>query len=520
MELQLEQLTALEPDLDRLLNELTLPADQHLQGAEEYCDWLERAASAKVAWQHCSIFPATGTFTPQNLSDITTAITRSKTHLLAYHESFIPHFHWLHPCRSIGRGHSCDCGARGRLRSLDFPTKLTWFKHPGTYEALRKSVFYLQMGERRIISSRYDGQTGLLFSRESGDQINWGDTRGWREKDQDLEQHIHDGPPDGFEDCGSVFDSLSGKRKNLGPIGAAPKRATTKLQEATLRVKEVIRKHRPMSCNHLQDLEDFSSAVQCYEGYPSRIRDIIACAWDAVTRENKTLPFRQLIVNLEQSTLNTTNYLSLDDSYNVVCHLLNQQFQDPLDFLSNIVKIMDKTMPKVNTMSIVGPAGCGKTYFFETLAQLAWTTGRPVSTFNKHAAFPFDDCLNKRLLLFNELSIAESHIDMLKSVFEGSLTTINCKYERRAILQRTPCIVTTNNNFILDLPHEHQDPYNQRIIRYTWTAQPWLKNVHFYPHPLVWKQLFNHVVTQTSLPTFETHPVILSNQESTFDYIF
>ena len=507
-------------EIEEILTTLSVDYnDPELEGiGEEFCDWLEKAAGAKTAWQQVSIFPANGQFTEQEKLNILSALSASQTHLVAYHDSWNPHFHWLHPCRSIGRGHSCDCGARQRLRPFGGTIRLNWYKHPGTYEALRKTVFYLQMDERRILSARYDGKTGLLFARQSGNQINWGDNDQWRKEDQDLEQYNDDGGQEGLPYCQDMSYAVFGKRANSGDDGAAPKRRT-KLQETTIRVKELIRQRRPLSVNHLQDLLEFNDIVEIYIGNVAKIKDIIGCAWDAVTRENKNTSFRDLIINLEKSGLKNCRYLDLKQSYIVMCHLLNQQCADPLEFLKQCISILDKTQSKVNTLAIIGPAGCGKTYFVETLAELSWTCGRPASTFNKHSAFPFDDCLNKRMLLFNELSIAESHIDMLKSVFEGSLTTINCKYEKRAILQRTPCFITTNNNFILDLPHVHQSAYNQRIIKHNWHPQPWLKDVHFYPHPLVWKQLYNHVVTETPLATFNSNPEFKCTNELETEYI-
>lgn len=128
------------------------------------------------------------------------------------------------------------------------------------------------------------------------------------------------------------------------------------------------------------------------------------------------------------------------------------QKKDRMQFGLDLLSVLDKKTNKKNCFWIKGPNDTGKSGLIRQLAEKYFkhTYGQPVN----YSQFPFNDCLQKRILLWEEANIGDKVIDECKNVFGGQPCFINVKYKSACRMSRTPVLITSN----FDLwRHSYQD---------------------------------------------------------------
>lgn len=157
-----------------------------------------------------------------------------------------------------------------------------------------------------------------------------------------------------------------------------------------------------------------------------------------------------------------------------------------IDFVTNIINIVDKVIPKVNTLVIVSPPSSGKTFFVNSLLAMMWSVGRITNSTKSSGTFVFQDAKGKRAIEWNEcLMIGKEFIETCKKIWEGDTTKVDVKFKSGQTLTRTPLFVTSNQDPWIYCP-EQKKAFTDRCFYYKWTVQPWLKQVTHYPCPAAW----------------------------------
>lgn len=205
--------------------------------------------------------------------------------------------------------------------------------------------------------------------------------------------------------------------------------------------------------------------------------DPCECLWEAIN-----VPFEDY-------------YLSLPDSRDVLIQLLENQYFDYAaatnqtvseavgQFLKEVYEICEKVRPKQNALEIIGPAGSGKSYFVDCIAAFYINVGH-ARNFSKLENFPLQSCVNRRIILWNECQVEQSAHDTVKLLLGGDPCPANIKYLDVQTIPRTPVLITANRQYL-----PFNEPFNQRMIRYTWTPAPFLKDIKKKPHPLAYRCL-------------------------------
>lgn len=182
-------------------------------------------------------------------------------------------------------------------------------------------------------------------------------------------------------------------------------------------------------------------------------------------------------------------YYSITESANHVFEFLCNSFGGETgadEFLSELVDILDRRRPKVNAMEIISPPSTGKTWFFDMICDFFINVGH-LKNMNRYSQFPFQDCLNRRIILWNEPNCHPEFLDTIKTIYGGDRCGAAVKCKDDAVIYRTPLIVTTNNPMF-----PSNDALNhRRIIK---TFQPWSKMKEVgekKPHPLAFGVLLN-----------------------------
>ena len=182
-------------------------------------------------------------------------------------------------------------------------------------------------------------------------------------------------------------------------------------------------------------------------------------------------------------------YYNVETSVKVLDDLVNYQCnEDPelvLAFMSDLFNILERKLPKLNTLIIISPASSGKNFFFDCIKDYYLNVGQ-ISKLNKYNSFPVQDTEGRRLIFFNEPNYSDDYLETLKLLFGGDSTNVSVKYKKEAPVYRTPVIVTTNNTLTCMTDVSFRD----RIRIYRWVQAPYLRDLHKKPHPLATFELF------------------------------
>lgn len=180
-------------------------------------------------------------------------------------------------------------------------------------------------------------------------------------------------------------------------------------------------------------------------------------------------------------------YYSINESVAIMSDLLDYQFcgdeDNVREFLSSLYNVCDKLVAKRNTLFILSPPNAGKNYFIDAVIHFYLNFGQ-IGNFNKYSSFPLQECVNRRILFWNEPSAEPAAFETLKMLFGGDTCNAKIKYEDDAVIQRTPVIITSNNDcFPTD------EAFNSRIFKYTWRQCDLLKKHTKKPFPVAWPLL-------------------------------
>lgn len=134
-------------------------------------------------------------------------------------------------------------------------------------------------------------------------------------------------------------------------------------------------------------------------------------------------------------------------------------------------------------MFILSPPNAGKNFFFDAVIHYFLNFGQ-LGNFNKYNSFPMQECVNKRIILWNEPVLEASAVETLKTIFGGDTANAKVKYQNDAIITRTPVIVLSNNDVF-----PKDEAFRSRIISYEWRACDDLKKLKKKPWPLAFYTL-------------------------------
>lgn len=183
-------------------------------------------------------------------------------------------------------------------------------------------------------------------------------------------------------------------------------------------------------------------------------------------------------------------YGTLDESVKIIDDLLRHQHSDDQEeisrFLTAVVDIIDKRIPKCNTLVVISPPSAGKNFFFDMIFSICVNYGQ-LGQANRHNLFAFQEAPNKRVLVWNEPNYESSLTDTIKMMTAGDPFTVRVKNKPDMHVRRTPLIVMTNVQ--VDFMYDHA--FVDRLIKFRWTPAPFLKECEFKPYPMAFFEILN-----------------------------
>lgn len=175
-------------------------------------------------------------------------------------------------------------------------------------------------------------------------------------------------------------------------------------------------------------------------------------------------------------------YYSIDDSLELLNNILMYQFNNNtmkiIEFLTNLYNVINKSIPKKNSIFVLSPPNAGKNLFFDTFIHYCLNFGQ-LGNFNRYSSFPMMECVDKRIILWNEPVLESSAAETLKMLFGGDTVVAKIKYAPDAVIMRTPVIILSNNDVF-----PNDKAFRSRMYTYKWKTFNALKNYKKKPHPL------------------------------------
>lgn len=172
-------------------------------------------------------------------------------------------------------------------------------------------------------------------------------------------------------------------------------------------------------------------------------------------------------------------YLSDEETKYIINTLLDYQCGDEKrQFVTDLINVTDMKIPKRNCFLVVSPPSAGKNFFFDAVKDYYLNVGQMQNP-NKYNTFAYQDCHNRRLLIWNEPNYEPRETENLKMLFAGDNLSANVKCKPQANVKRTPVICMSNN-----VPRfANHEAFEDRIITYYWKSAPFLKECLKKPRP-------------------------------------
>jgi len=183
-------------------------------------------------------------------------------------------------------------------------------------------------------------------------------------------------------------------------------------------------------------------------------------------------------------------YYNIENSVKILDEMVRFQNNDDDDcclyFVKSLFEVLERKIPKFNTLVIHSHPNSGKNYFFDAIMNFYINRGT-MNNPNKNSQFAYQDVASRRVIIWNEPNYSHDHIEKLKMILGGDCCTVNVKFSADRPMYRTPVIVMTNNvvSFMT-----HPAFLNCRLKVFEWGEAPWLLEHKKYPNPLATPHLF------------------------------
>jgi phage/plasmid-associated DNA primase len=116
------------------------------------------------------------------------------------------------------------------------------------------------------------------------------------------------------------------------------------------------------------------------------------------------------------------------------------------NFARDVVAVINKRSGKKNCLWLQGVSNAGKSQVIGSLlnAYFPNTMGTPNNS--PRTTFTFNDCMYKRVILWEEPNITIDNIEDVKIILGGQDCRIDAKYQSSAVMQATPFFITSNKH--------------------------------------------------------------------------
>lgn len=403
------------------------------------------------------------------------------------------HLHNVHICNSYGAHQGCRC----KIARPSGASVKREYIHGASNQRTKEVLLYLEKGERRII------QENPLDGARPDDHEMSNFIKEWRESSGCVRHR--DSSSSGLEGGEVLFEPFGTGAANDAP---QPKPSGDRARERVDKVQlgeqasQKILEWQPVDMGKFREHADFKKFFPALYWDDTLWNSLGTRAWEDATQKWNSLSVREIIEERRFSPEEELAWYSPSHSAKILMRLLLEQFGNAdlvLEWVQKVQAVLDRAVPKVNTICLVSAPSSGKTFAMKPLLDLLWNVGKIRNTQKGGDSFTYQDALNKRANEWNECCLVGNEvIDTAKMVWEGHKTPVNVKYKSNTILGKTPLIVTSNNRPWAHAPQSGK-AFLDRCVYATWQSQPWLKGCNYGLHPMAWQSVFSLIEDSSPL---------------------
>lgn len=406
------------------------------------------------------------------------------------------HIHIIHDC-SYGGSH-CRCSFRNKIKpyghykpSRKFIKPIYEFNRTDWYDIFIY-FFLVKRGER----GKYIYINGTSWPAPSDvELVQW---RNHEKKYEEQERLAREKGIWHFNDGERQENNFSGRKSNQNlrreflQEGPSSKRSKyqSKFAKVHAEVQTILREKWPVPLSSVTKLPEFFKNVFLIDPLNKNNVESAIENYGLELNSLKLKDFEQRLLLIEDPLFYPDyNYGSLEESIEIIDNLIRYQCNDDdhqiITFLTALVDLLDRRLPKYNCLTIISPPSSGKGFFFDMICAILCNYGS-FGTANKNDLFAFQAAFGKRLIMWNEANYESSETNTLKKLFAGDAATVRKKYHKGdENIARTPIIVNSNHvlNYMLD------DTFNERIKVFKWERAEFLESISYKPNPMAFFSL-------------------------------
>nr|QTE04061.1 MAG: nonstructural protein 1 [Turdus pallidus parvoviridae sp.] len=185
-----------------------------------------------------------------------------------------------------------------------------------------------------------------------------------------------------------------------------------------------------------------SSEILSYLMMPN-IESVLPRGFNFVAMQLRKEPFEPVSID-ERPVIHLALKVRVSKLRLFLCGVQGWSVKQYKCFFLLLMKVMNGDTSKKNCMWIWGPSNTGKStvaaafidYFFPTCV------GKPDN--NDRTSFPFNACVNKRVIFWEEPTIHPQNVEDVKCLMSGTTFSTDIKYQSAVEIHKTPVLVTCN----------------------------------------------------------------------------
>lgn len=189
--------------------------------------------------------------------------------------------------------------------------------------------------------------------------------------------------------------------------------------------------------------------------------------------------------------LKSTEYETPECSYRIFLNWCKFQRMDVCAFVTDIMDVVNKKLPKINTLCVIGGSNAGKTVILVNPIRAICRYVGMIGNRGNNSEFIYQGCVNCRLIVIEECVMDPKYYEDLKLIMGGETAQVMVKFEKNSTISRTPVILTGNDvPWLLD--YRAHDAMRNRMHLFNVKSCDDLKDVKLL-HPGMWwylKQLY------------------------------
>nr|QTE04051.1 MAG: nonstructural protein 1 [Turdus hortulorum parvoviridae sp.] len=127
-----------------------------------------------------------------------------------------------------------------------------------------------------------------------------------------------------------------------------------------------------------------------------------------------------------------------------LCGVQNWTVKQYKFFMKSLYIVANMETTKKNCIWVWGPSNTGKSTVMDSFIACFFEScvGKPDN--NERTSFPFNSCVNRRVIFWEEPSLRPNNIEDVKCLMSGTTFSTDIKYQSAVTIKRTPVFVTAN----------------------------------------------------------------------------